>query len=119
VLLSIADEPVPAVFRGPPGTIGVAAAFLLGTAAAAGRPATAQPEPPYQCPGEPRSCAGRPATAQLVVAPCADDADVDPLHALAGAADAWSGEQPATIALGRIQPGTMLELRLLPQGARA
>ncbi|HEY4057064.1 MAG TPA: beta-ketoacyl synthase chain length factor [Kofleriaceae bacterium] len=34
VLLTIADEPVPAVFGGPPEHVGVAAAFLLGPASA-------------------------------------------------------------------------------------
>lgn len=40
VILSIADEPVPAVFHGPATPVGVAAAFLLGPAAATGRHAT-------------------------------------------------------------------------------
>jgi hypothetical protein len=48
--------------------------------------------------------------------------DLDPLRVLARAADACVRGTPATIALGLIQPGTVLELRLLPgatQEARA
>jgi hypothetical protein len=98
VLLSVADEPVPAVFQGPRGEIGVAAAFLLAAAPAAGRPTT---------------------SVQLAVTPCAGDAEVDALHALARAADAWQRGAAVTVPLGRVQPDAMLELHLLPPGARA
>jgi hypothetical protein len=107
VLLSIADEPVPPVFHGPPEPVGFAAAFLLAAAPDAAGPGwTAElaivqredPAPPEQAP------------------------DLDPLRVLARAADACVRGTPATIALGLIQPGTVLELRLLPgatQEARA
>jgi hypothetical protein len=95
VLLSIADEPVPAVFRGPDELVGVAAAFLLGPAPATGR------------------------RAELAIAPCLDDPELDPLQVLARAADAWMREAPVTVILGRIQPGATLELRFPPGDARA
>jgi hypothetical protein len=102
VLLSIADEPVPAVFRGPTEPVGFAAAFLVGTGAA----------------GSAAGCA-----AELVVTACpdgtgaADDAPaIDPLRTLARAADACARCTPATIALGPIQPGAMLELRVWTPG---
>lgn len=106
VLLSIADEPVPAVFHGPPEPVGFAAGFLLGTAP---------------------DGAGLDCTAELAIVtregPAhADDAPgIDGLQVLARAADACVRRAPATIALGPIQPGTVLELRLLPgpQEARA
>ncbi len=88
VLLSIADEPVPAVFQGPTESAGVAAAFLL----AAGSPPT-----------------GR--SAQLVITPTSDDAVGQTLDVLARAAEAAMGTAPATIRLGVIQPGHVLELR--------
>jgi hypothetical protein len=89
VLLSIADEPVPAVFQGPSGTVGVAAGFLLAPASSPGR------------------------GAQLVITPCADDAAaIDPVHALAQAAAACQRDAATTVALGRIRPGGMLELRV-------
>lgn len=102
VLLSIADEPVPAVFRGPSEPVGFAAAFLLGAGA-----------------GTVRSADG--CTAELAIAACPDAAPtIDPLRTLARVADAWTQGAPATIALGPIQPGAMLELRLGPAGeARA
>ena len=99
VLLSIADEPVPAVFRGPPEPVGFAAAFLIGPAPdAAGAP-------------------GRPV--ELAIAACSDDHEIHALHALARAADAWARPEPAILSLGRIQPGAMLELRFAAEEARA
>lgn len=95
VLLSIADEPVPAVFCGPAEPAGVAAAFLLGAASGAGR------------------------RAQLAITPWFDDPEGNPLQVLARGADAAMRPQAATVALGRIQPGTMLELRFPSQEARA
>jgi hypothetical protein len=92
VLLSIADEPVPAALQGPT-DVGVAAAFLLGLAPGVGR------------------------AAQLVVAPSLDGQDVSPLQVLARAVDAGTRDEPATVTLGRIQPGAALELRF-PQDAR-
>ncbi|MBA3455020.1 MAG: beta-ketoacyl synthase chain length factor [Deltaproteobacteria bacterium] len=90
VILSIADEPVPAVFQGPSEPAGVAAAFLLAPAAGGSSP-------------------GR--SAQLVMTPSTDDVEVHALDVLARAADAASGSTPATVRLGRIQPGQTLELR--------
>lgn len=104
VLLSIADEPVPPVFHGPTEPVGFAAAFLVGAA-----PGPASPGP---------AC-----TAELAIAACEEDpeedATLDPLRGMARAADAWARGAPATIALGPIQPGAMLELRLEPGEARA
>ena len=105
VLLSIADEPVPAVFRGPTETAGVAAAFLVG--AAPGAPGT-----------------GRRVELAVVASPgaCDGGGDVSPLQVLAQVADAWARPEPATVALGWIQPDAMLELRFAPaaaEGARA
>jgi hypothetical protein len=87
VLLSVADEPVPAVFQGPSQPVGVAAAFLLGPPRAGGR------------------------RAALVITADADAGDVDPLPVLARAADAAIGGEPATVRLGPIQPGAALEVR--------
>jgi hypothetical protein len=89
VLLSIADEPVPAVFRdpGPGPAIGVAAAFLLA-------PAGTGP--------------GR--RARLAFVP--GDDDLDALRVLADATDAASGDRAATLVLGRTQPHMMLELAI-------
>lgn len=101
VLLSIADEPVPAVFRGPTEPVGFAAAFLVGPA----------PSP-----------AGSGCAAELVITPCGDpegDLTIDPLRTLARLADACARRAHATIALGPIQPGAMLELRVWPPGPRA
>jgi beta-ketoacyl synthase-like protein len=95
VLLSIADEPVPAVFRGPSEPAGVAAAFLVRAGAGAGR------------------------CAELAVAPCDDESEVSPLAVLARAADACSRGEPASVALGQIQPGARLELRFTGAEARA
>lgn len=95
VLLSIADEPVPAVFQGPTDPAGFAAAFLLGPGAAGGR------------------------RAQLAVTPCTAGEEIDPLQALARATDAWTREEPRAISLGRLQPDAALELRFLPQDPRA
>lgn len=110
VLLSIADEPVPAVFRGPTEPVGFAAAFLVGAAA---DPAASD-------------CA-----AELVIAARGDDRapedleedleegmEIDALHVLARAVDAWARHAPATIALGPIQPGALLELRVSPRPPR-
>ncbi|HEX8110840.1 MAG TPA: beta-ketoacyl synthase chain length factor [Kofleriaceae bacterium] len=102
VLLSIADEPVPAVFRGPTEPVGFAAAFLVGAA-----PAPAD-----------SGC-----TAELAVAACPDgpegDLTIDPLRTLARLAEAWAQRAHVTIALGPIQPGAMLELRVWPPGPPA
>jgi len=87
VLLSIADEPVPAVFKGPTQPVGVAAAFLLGPVA----------------PGD--------GGAQLAIAPGDDGDEIDPLQVLARAVNAATGGAPATVPLGPIQPGATLELR--------
>ena len=95
VLLSIADEPVPAVFRGPAQPVGVAAAFLLGPVGAAGR------------------------RVQLELAPGTGGEEPASLQALARVTEAWLREEPATVALGRVRPDTTLQLRLLPQDARA
>jgi beta-ketoacyl synthase-like protein len=95
VLLSIADEPVPAVFCGPAEPAGVAAAFLLGSAL---------------CPGR---------RAQLAITPCLDDPEVSPLQVLARGADAAMRPQAASVVLGRIQPGAVLELCFPSQEARA
>ena len=46
-------------------------------------------------------------------------AALDPLQAMAHTADAWTRRAPATIALGLIQPGAVLELRISPLGRRA
>ena len=94
VLLSIADEPVPAVFRGPEELVGVAAAFLVGAAPSTGR------------------------QAQLAVMPCSEEPEIHAVRVLARAADAWLRDEPTTVALGRIQPGAMLELRVSGQEAR-
>lgn len=95
VLLSIADEPVPAVFRGPTEPVGFAAAFLIGAGAA-------------------RSAAG--CAAELMVTDAPDAPAIDALQTLARAADACARCEPATIALGPIQPGAMLELHIGPAG---
>jgi hypothetical protein len=108
VLLSIADEPVPAVFRGPAEPAGVAAAFLVGAAPAA--PAA---------PGAPPCTGRRVELAVTPIGPCASGALVSPLQVLAQAADAWVRPEPASVALGRIQPGAMLELRFAAEEARA
>ena len=99
VLLSIADEPVPPVFCGPTEPVGFAAGFLIGDAPGADDPVC---------------------TAELAIVACSDAPDagppIDPLRALARAADAWARRAPATIALGSIQPGALLELRISPLG---
>jgi len=95
VLLTIADEPVPAVFQGPPEPVGVAAAFLLAPASSAGRPV------------------------QLAVVPSGDDGtDVGTVQTLAHAAAAALRGEPAAIDLGRVRPGARLELRFPSQDAR-
>jgi len=83
VLLSIADEPVPAVFHGPAESVGVAAGFMLGRS-------------------------GRPA--ELVMA--TGETDVDTVQTLARIADACASDAAAVIALGSVQPGTTLELHV-------
>ncbi len=87
VLLSIADEPVPAEFHGPTGIAGVAAAFLLAPSATAGH------------------------TIELTLAPNANDVPIDPLFTLARVVDACVRAQSTTVVLGRIQAGSLLELR--------
>ena len=106
VLLSIADEPVPAVFRGPPNPVGVAAAFLLGPSAREGHHAelaiTRRASPPELDSGidRARSLDRDPASS------------LDLVRVLAQAA---SGR---TVALGAIEPGAALELQFLAAGAR-
>jgi len=95
VLLSIADEPVPPVFRGPSMPAGVAAAFLVRAAAAGGR------------------------GVELAVAASADDAEINPVEVLARTADAWARGDATTVALGQIQPGATLELRFAAHELRA
>jgi hypothetical protein len=95
VLLSIADEPVPAVFCGSTEPAGVAAAFLLGAASQAGR------------------------RAQLAIMPCSDDPEVSPLQVLARGVHAAMRPDAATVTLGRIQPGAVLELHFPAQEAIA
>jgi hypothetical protein len=87
VLLSIADEPVPAAFQGPTEPAGVAAAFLLAPASSSGR------------------------RVEIAITPGLDDHEINPVHVLARATDASMRGEPATICLGRIQPGVTLELR--------
>ena len=103
VLLSIADEPLPAAFRGPRGATGVAAAFLLA--------------PLVRQPG---SAGGR--GAMLAITPRADAAPgdaADPVHVLARAARAaWRGDHRA-VWLGCLQPGAALELSPPPEDALA
>ncbi|MEO7732936.1 MAG: beta-ketoacyl synthase chain length factor [Kofleriaceae bacterium] len=89
VLLSIADEPVPAIFQGPSEPVGVAAAFLLG-------------------PGR-----------GVELAITRTSAAIDPLQVLARVADGAIGEAAAPVVLGQIQPGAALVLRFSPQAARA
>jgi hypothetical protein len=106
VLLSIADEPVPPVFCGPTEPVGFAAAFLLAAAPGA---------------------AGPGCTAELAIVTRGEDPeelpeevpDIDPLQVVARTADACVRRAPATIALGRIQPGALLELRVGPPAPRA
>lgn len=103
VLLSIADESVPAVFQGPSEPAGVAAAFLLFPAESTGSGGSA----------------GRRAT--LALAPCADERgdEGDPisgLQVLGHVIDAVTRGDRATLRLGRIRPGAMLELCLAAEG---
>jgi hypothetical protein len=83
VLLSIADEPVPAVFEGPTQPVGAAAGFLLGSA-------------------------GR--HAELVMA--SGEFEVDTLQTLAQIAEACARDEACVITLGSVQPGTTLELHV-------
>jgi beta-ketoacyl synthase-like protein len=85
VLLSIADEPVPAEFHGPATLGGVAAAFLLAPGAAGH-------------------------TIELAITPNANDVPVDPLLTLARAVIACMHPQSTSVVLGRIQSGSLLEL---------
>ena len=87
VLLSIADEPIPAVFEGPVQPTGVAAAFLLGPARKGGR------------------------RADLVISRTIPAEDVHLPRLLASAVHAATTDRPATIAFGPIQPGHVLEVR--------
>jgi hypothetical protein len=88
VVLSIADEPVPAVFRGPDQVVGVAAGFLLG---ASGR------------------------RAELVLTDGETGIQIDTLQTLAQIADACARDDASVIMLGSVQRGTTLELHV---GAR-
>jgi len=97
VLLSIADEPVPAVLCGPTEPAGIAAAFLLA-------PATAAPPP-----------AGR--RAQLAIEACGACAEAAPREALGQAVAAVGRAQPSRITLGRIHPGAVLELQIAAEDA--
>ncbi len=87
VLLSIADEPVPAELHGPPVLGGVAAAFLIGPLSATGR------------------------TIELSIEPGPDALPIDPLQTLARAVDACLHGRAASVTLGRIRVGSLLELR--------
>ena len=91
VLLSIADEPVPAVFEGPRALVGVAAAFLLGR--------------------------GNGRRVELAITPAR--AELDPLQVLAHVAERCAHDAAASVSLGSIQPGAALELRVLAGAARA
>ncbi len=82
VLLAIADEPAPAVFRGPSEAVGVAAAFLL------------RADGP----------------ARLALTPTAEP--VGTVHTLATAVDAIARGAAIAIPLGRIAPGSGLRLEL-------
>jgi Beta-ketoacyl synthase, N-terminal domain len=96
VLLSIADEPVPASLHGPSEPVGVAAAFLLG-------------------PGPGRRV-------ELAITPVSPEparADVDARQVLARVADGWTRDAARPVVLGRIQPAAALELRFLPEAARS
>jgi hypothetical protein len=97
VLLSIADEPVPEILRGPSEPAGIAAAFLLA-------PVSAAP-------------AGRRAT--LAIAPCAEPVDAPPREALGRAVAAIGRGASTRISLGQIQPGAALELQIAPEDAPA
>lgn len=102
VLLSIADEPVPAMFQGPSQPVGVAAAFLLG-------------------PASPAAGAGR--RAELAIALCdeprGEPAEVDSVAVLGRAVAALGRSGAATIRLGHIQPGRALDLHLPAGDGRA
>ncbi|HET9621058.1 MAG TPA: beta-ketoacyl synthase chain length factor [Kofleriaceae bacterium] len=93
VLLSIADEPVPAALHDPAPPIGAAAAFLLAPVAAGGPRAT---------------------LATLAIEPDDGDGEIDARRTLAAVAE---GVAAAPIALGRIRPGARLALRLAGEAA--
>ena len=127
VLLSIADEPVPPVFRGPTEPVGFAAAFLLAAAPGAAGPGCTAELAIAACGDAPEEdlaidptggSAPRPAGGAVGV-PTRLLAALDPLHVLARTAGACARRAPATIALGAIQPGAMLELRIGPPGPPA
>jgi hypothetical protein len=88
VLLSIADEPVPAVFHGPDQTVGVAAGFLLGPSGRHAELVMASGEAEVQ------------------------EVRIDTLQTLARIADALAREEACVISLGSVQPGTTLELHV-------
>lgn len=88
VLLAIADEPVPAVFRGPSETVGVAAAFLL----------RADP-------------AGHTGVAAWLARTATSD-EAGTVHTLATAVDAITRGVAGAIALGRIEATAGLQLEL-------
>jgi|GEM_PF-2363251 len=95
VLLSIADEPVPAIFEGPREPVGVAAAFLLGRGG------------------------GRPIELAITPADAETGAAIDPLQVLARVADGALHGAADAIVLGAIQPGGALTLRFSPEATRA
>lgn len=110
MLLSIADEPVPPVFHGPTEQVGFAAAFLLGGAPGAADPGCTAELAIVACGEDPEDVPMDP-TGRAAPRPAA----LDPRQALARVADAWARRASATIALGPIQPGALLELRVSPR----
>lgn len=96
VLLSIADEPVPAVLEGPASPVGVAAGFLL-------------------APGSARAGTH----VELSIAPDITAAVIDPVRVLASAVEGCRDGAAPAVALGWVQPGRRLELRFAPGDARA
>jgi hypothetical protein len=109
VLLSIADESVPAVFQGPSAPAGVAAAFLLVPAGSSGA-------------GGAGGSGGR--RAMLAIAPSGDERgdqgdQVSGLRVLGEVVNAVMRGDRATLRLGRIRPGAVLELCLPAEGTVA
>lgn len=100
VLLTIADEPVPAMLQGPPEPVGVAAAFLLAPASSI--------EPSI----------GRSVQLALVPGPGDERTDIDTVQTLARTIVASLQAEPAALNLGRVRPGARLELRFPLQEAR-
>lgn len=88
VLLSIADEPVPDLFKAEALKYGAAAAFMLG----------------------PKQQGVRQATLEIVPG---SDKDIEAQPVLARAIDAWSSGSRDAIDLGPIQPGKRLALRFV------